>query len=52
MALALVIGVLSLLGGVYNLATIGGPAWMWIEAPLYLVAAWGAGAIEVRRRAP
>lgn len=43
MVLALIIGALSLLGGVMNLLTIRGPTWMLIELPLYLVVAWLAG---------
>ncbi|MFK7926899.1 MAG: hypothetical protein AB8H79_01830, partial [Myxococcota bacterium] len=50
MVLAMIIGGLSLLGGVLNLLQIPGPIWMWAELPLYLVLAWAAGALEVRRR--
>ena len=49
--LALIIGVLSLVGGIANMMTIDGPAWMAIERPLYLAVAWAAGSIELRRRA-
>jgi hypothetical protein len=34
-----------------NMMTIRGPTWMYIELPLYLVVAWAAGKLEVRRRA-
>lgn len=50
MALALIVGGLTLLGGVFNMLNIGGPAWMWIEMPLYLVVAAAAGTFELRRR--
>ncbi|MEQ1570842.1 MAG: hypothetical protein ABMA64_34755 [Myxococcota bacterium] len=47
---ALIVGALTLVGGVLNLRTLHGPAWMWLEVPLYLVVAWAAGELEVRRR--
>ena len=37
---AMIIGVLSLIGGYINMQSIPLPTWMWIEMPLYLVAAW------------
>lgn len=40
---ALVVGSLSLLGGVLNMLQIPGPVWMWAEVPLYLLLAWAAG---------
>ena len=49
--LAMVVGVLSLVGGIMNMMTIRGPTWMYIELPLYLVVAWAAGKLELRRRA-
>ncbi len=49
--LAMVVGVLTVMGSVQNMATIGGPAWMWAELPLELALAWGAGGLELRRRA-
>lgn len=51
MALAMTIGVLSLAGGIYNLAQLPTPAWFMIELPLYLVAAWMAGSMACKRRA-
>lgn len=51
MALALVVGVLSLAAGIANATQVPLPTWMSIEFPLYLVVAWVAGALEVRRRA-
>ena len=44
---ALVVGALSLAGGVANAMTLPVPPWLWAEMPLYLVAAWG-GAKLVR----
>jgi hypothetical protein len=51
MLLAMVVGVFSLAGGVANMMTIKGPDWMFVELPLQLVIAWGAGGLEVARRA-
>ena len=50
MVLAMIVGGLTLLGGVVMMMMVPHPAWMWIEAPLYLVVAWLAGSIELRRR--
>lgn len=46
--LAMLIGVLTLLGGVYNLMSLPHPTWMWIEVPLYLVVAWAGGELAIR----
>ena len=51
MWMAMIIGVVSLIAGVVNAMQIRGPAWLYIEFPLYLVVAWLAGRMEVRRRA-
>lgn len=51
MLLAMIIGVLSLVGGVMNMMQLDLPNWMYAEIPLYLVVAWLAGRIEVKRRA-
>ncbi len=51
LVLAMIIGVLSLVGGIMNMMQIDHPAWMYVELPLYLVVAWLAGTREVRRRA-
>jgi hypothetical protein len=40
MVVAMIIGVLSLIGGYINMQSIQLPTWMWIEMPLYLVFAW------------
>lgn len=51
MILAMLIGVLTLLGGIANMMQLELPTWMYVEFPLYLVVAWVAGRIEVKRRA-
>lgn len=51
MVLALIIGVLSLVGGILAMTMIQGPDWMIVELPLYLFVAWLAGRMEQRRRA-
>jgi hypothetical protein len=52
MLLAMIVGALSLAGGVTMMTMVKGPAWMAIELPLYLVVAWIAGRMEQKRRAP
>ena len=49
--LALIVATLTLVGGVANMLMIGGPTWMWVEVPLYLVVGWGVGTLEAKRRA-
>ncbi len=51
MMLAMIVGVLSLAGGIANAIMLSSPAWTWIEMPLYLVVAWLAGRMELARRA-
>lgn len=51
MAVAMVVGGMSLIGGVMNMLSMSLPAWMWIEVPLYLIAAWLAARIVLSRRA-
>ena len=48
--LAMIVGALSLAGGIYAMTLIKGPDWMMVELPLYLVTAWFAGRIEEKRR--
>lgn len=48
--LAMIIGVLSLLGGIMAMMMFAGPKWMAIELPLYLAVAWAAGTFEEYRR--
>lgn len=50
LGMALLIGALSLIGGLNAMALIDGPDWMIAELPLYLVVAAFAGWLEVRRR--
>ena len=45
MVVAMIIGVLSLIGGYINMQSIPLPTWMWIEMPLYLVASWFAASL-------
>ena len=51
MCVAMVVGVISLIGGLMNMAQVPAPLWLWIEMPLYLVVAWYAGKLELKRRA-
>lgn len=51
MLLAMIIGVLSLIGGIMNMMQLDLPTWMYVEIPLYLVTAWLAGRMELKRRA-
>lgn len=48
--LAMIVGGLTMVGGIVNMINIDGPAWMWVEMPLYLLVAWGAGTLEASRR--
>ena len=50
MLLAMIVGVLSLAGGIMAMMMFQGPDWMVVELPLYLVVAWLAGRIEQKRR--
>ena len=50
MLLAMIVGVLTMAGGIANMTMIEHPPWMYVEVPLYLVVAWLAGSIEVKRR--
>ena len=51
MLLAMIVGGLSLAGGIVAMFMIDGPVWLMIELPLYLVVAWLAGRLEQKRRA-
>ena len=48
--LAMVVGVISLLGGIMNAVQLQTPAWTWIEMPLYLIVAWFAGSLVAKSR--
>ena len=50
MCVAIAVGVLSLAAGIMNLLMIPAPSWLWVEIPLYLVAAWVAGKLVVSMR--
>jgi hypothetical protein len=50
MLLAMIVGVLSLAGGIANALMLSTPAWTWIEMPFYLIVAWLAGRMELNRR--
>ena len=48
--LGMIVGIASLVGGVMNMMTIRGPAWLFIELPLYPVVALLAGqAVQASR---
>jgi len=51
MYVAIVIGTFSLIGGITNMMSLPLPAWMWIEVPLYIIAAYGAAKLVMSRRA-
>ncbi|MCH2160424.1 MAG: hypothetical protein MK085_00980 [Phycisphaerales bacterium] len=50
MTVAMIVGVLSMLFGIANMMMMPNPAWMWIEVPLYLLAAWLAARIVLGGR--
>ena len=50
MLLAMIVGVVALIGGLINMMMIKDPGWMMIELLLYLVVAWLAGRMEQKRR--
>ena len=51
MVVAMIVGVISMLLGIANLMSMPLPAWVWIEMPLYLLAAWFAARIVLAWRA-
>ncbi len=51
MMLAMIVGILSLAGGIANAVMLSAPVWTWIEMPFYPVVAWLAGRMELARRA-
>ncbi len=51
MLVALLVGCISLVGGIMNAMSILLPTWVMIEMPLYLVVAAWAGVLELKRRA-
>ena len=50
-AVAMTVGLLSMVGGILNMMSMPLPGWMWIEMPLYPVAAWFAARLVLARRA-
>ena len=50
MLLAIIVGALSLAGGIMAMMMFKGPDWMIIELPLYLLVAWFAGRLAQMRR--
>ena len=50
MRLALIVGAVTLAGGVGALMMIPGPSWMVLELPFYMIVADWAGRLEERRR--
>lgn len=51
MTVSIIVGVITMVGGILNALTLEIPAWMWIEIPLYLIAAYAAASFTIRRRA-
>jgi hypothetical protein len=47
----MIVGALSLAGGIANAVMLSPPAWTLIEMPLYLVVAWLAGKQVEKSRA-
>ena len=50
MMVAMIVGGLSLVGGIMNFMMLPLPMWMLIEMPLYLIVAWWAGNIAMKKR--
>ncbi len=51
MRMALILGGVSMVGGIMNLNNLSPPIWMWGELPFYLIVAYAAGLLEQNRRA-
>ena len=51
MYVAIVIGTFSLIGGITNMISLPLPPWMWVEVPLYIVAAYAAARLVMSQRA-
>lgn len=49
-ALALIVGAITAVGGLINLLMLPAPWWMWLELPLYPVVALLAGFLDLARR--
>jgi hypothetical protein len=50
MLVALIVGALTMIGGLMMLNSTPHPTWMWIEVPLYIVTAWAAGNLVITSR--
>ncbi|MDG2424540.1 MAG: hypothetical protein P8M22_11230 [Phycisphaerales bacterium] len=46
---AMIVGSISLILGILNMMSLPLPAWMWIEMPLYLIAAYAAARLATNR---
>ncbi len=49
--LAMIVGALTMAGGITMMLMIEHPPWMMVELPLYLLVSWLAGRLEAQRRA-
>jgi hypothetical protein len=49
--MALFVGTVTAMAGLYYLISLPGPVWLWIEMPLYFVLSWLPGSWEEARRA-
>ena len=52
MWVAMIVGLVSMLFGIANMMMMPHPAWMWVEMPLYLLAAYAAAKIFLCCRKP
>ena len=49
---ALVVGAISMIGGIMNLIDLPHPQWMWLEVPFHLIFSLAAGSfVSLRRKA-
>ena len=50
MCVALIVGSISLIGGIMNMSIIPSPVWMWMEMPFYILVAYWAAKIVMKWR--
>ncbi|MFT4593537.1 MAG: hypothetical protein ACI9JK_001249 [Phycisphaerales bacterium] len=50
MCVALIVGSISLIGGIMNMSILPLPVWMWIEMPFYILVAYWAAKIVMKWR--
>ena len=50
MLVALIVGAVTMVGGLMMLNSTPHPTWMWIEVPLYIVTAWVAADLVIKSR--